>query len=175
MNNEPLQERRAATTTAVFSLHVVWQAAVASTITPLNLNRGRLLSFPRACVLCRLDLDLGLTPSDPETSPVESFSSRGPCFVNGETRAKPTTTAADGVTTSNEGKPVTRDRNPPPFRYILHALPWVWHALHLLRMILLWCSREASTRGSTPERPPAVCVCVCLCLGHVYVTPSDAV
>lgn len=40
---------------------------------------------------------------DPELSPVESFSSRGPCIVNGETRLKPTTTAADGVTTSTPG------------------------------------------------------------------------
>eukprot|EP00752_Nemacystus_decipiens_P009696 g8660.t1 len=37
---------------------------------------------------------------DPETSPVEDFSSRGPCIVNGETRSKPTTTAADGLSTS---------------------------------------------------------------------------
>ncbi|CAM9640288.1 unnamed protein product [Scytosiphon promiscuus] len=38
---------------------------------------------------------------DPETSPVEDFSSRGPCIVNGETRSKPTTSAANGLSTSS--------------------------------------------------------------------------
>ncbi len=42
--------------------------------------------------------------TDPETSPVESYSSRGPCIVNGDTRLKPTTTAADSLTTSNPSK-----------------------------------------------------------------------
>eukprot|EP00903_Cladosiphon_okamuranus_P010302 g9750.t1 len=46
---------------------------------------------------------LGGAFEDPETSPVEYFSSRGPCIVNGEVRAKPDTTAADGVTTSTPG------------------------------------------------------------------------
>lgn len=40
---------------------------------------------------------------DPETATVESFSSRGPCIVNGEVRSKPTTCAADRLTTSTPG------------------------------------------------------------------------
>lgn len=42
--------------------------------------------------------------ADPEVSPVASFSSRGPCYINSggglEERLKPVTTAANGVETS---------------------------------------------------------------------------
>lgn len=41
---------------------------------------------------------------DPETSQVETLSSRGPCIVRGDTREKPTTCAADGVSTSTPGR-----------------------------------------------------------------------
>ncbi|CAN0148641.1 unnamed protein product, partial [Scytosiphon promiscuus] len=40
---------------------------------------------------------------DPETSVVEVFSSRGPCLVEGDTREKPDTCAADGLSTSSPG------------------------------------------------------------------------
>ncbi|CAN0435025.1 unnamed protein product [Pylaiella littoralis] len=60
-----------------------------------------------AFAIAAMDIDqgdgVGGAFEDPETSPVNDFSSRGPCIVNGETRLKPTTTAADHVTTSTLG------------------------------------------------------------------------
>ncbi|CAM9830903.1 unnamed protein product, partial [Pylaiella littoralis] len=41
------------------------------------------------------------TFADPETTSVESFSSRGPCIVNDEDRLQPTTCAADRLSTSH--------------------------------------------------------------------------
>ena len=86
-------------------------------VCPLDCACGTRDCFPPGCPLLRglavpdLTLARFLHPchpalsflQDPQTNPVQEYSSRGPCIVNGETRNKPDTTAADGVSTSTEG------------------------------------------------------------------------
>eukprot|EP00903_Cladosiphon_okamuranus_P022369 g20573.t1 len=76
----------------------------------LSASDGSIFGQPCAskCIaVAAMDQRQGSGPNgafeDPETSPVESFSARGPCVVRGDTREKPDTCAADGLSTSTEG------------------------------------------------------------------------
>lgn len=85
---------------------------------------------------------------DPETSPVESYSSRGPCIVNGETRSKPTTTAADRVSTSTISNGCSS---------VLCSSRWVVMFMYLC-MGKQACRSISATR---PQEGPCVLALVC--------------